>query len=41
MDVVELTLIKKFLALNVLLTLSIYSDWNIPLPTKPPQPNSS
>lgn len=26
MDVVELTLIKKFLALNVLLTLSIYSD---------------
>lgn len=26
MDVVELTLIKKFLALNVLLTLSIYND---------------
>lgn len=29
MDVVELNLIKKFLALNVLLTLSIYRDWNI------------
>lgn len=41
MDVVESTLIKKFLALNVLLTLSIYSDWNIPLATKSPQPNSS
>ena len=29
MDVVKLTLIKKFLALNVLLTLSMHKDWYI------------